>query len=422
MAASPVLPRRLQLPSGRTVSFLKTRCMDPPKAPPAQAPLFDDAVAALGTVGLMDGSEPVDPLDLCLADFHTLRAALTRAGWLHEDTESIACHNCEVAMDIAPCAAFEWGHHVAASLGDPELDETLPFDQDVSVPGIELADGTMATTVRFSARTVRQALPLFRALASPSLVINGGMVRAMGVAALGSVTGPRHIARALSACSDDAWQAVTDAYLAAHYPPRLFSWWRCDACGARNDVDAPMLREFDMGARPMRDAPGAFMDEESFARRASEMFTSLRPDPKVRLVVDNDVPACDDGGEPLLGSYVPEAQAMEFGPVVPATVTVYYRTFRAVWESDESFDVEAELQETLEHELTHHRYALLGHDPMDEDEHDEIDREAERVVGQRELMRRSVSALGADLGGFLRRTWWLWVVVVALSALAALRG
>jgi hypothetical protein len=59
---------------------------------------------------------------------------------------------------------------------------------------------------------------------------------------------------------------------------------------------------------------------------------------------------------------------------------------------------------------------------MDEDEHDEIDREAERVVGQRELMRRSVSALGADLGGFLRRTWWLWVVVVALSALAALRG
>lgn len=375
---------------------------------------------------LLHDGKPVDPLTLSLADFHTLRAVLTRAGLLHEDLETIACLNCDASIEVAPCAAFEWGPYVSLSLGDPELDTTWPFDELVPLPDIPLDGGRLdggrvARRMRLSPRTVAQALPLFRALALPALSIRGSLVRAMGILSLGDLDNPRSIARALEACSDDAWQAVTDAYLAAHYPPRLFSWWRCEACGARNDVDAPMLREFQLGELPARDPSHAFPSEETFARLANEMFTALEPDPSVQLVVDHGVPACDDGGEPLLGSYVPASSALELGPVLPATVTVYYRTFRAVSDTDTSFDAEAELRETLEHELTHHRYALLGHDPMDEDEHEEIDREAARVVGQEELMRRSAVALGSDVAQFLRRTWWMWLIVVLLSAMVALR-
>jgi hypothetical protein len=422
VAARPSLPRRLLLPSGLVLSLRsKAPSEGSPKPPGAGDPLFADAISVLGAMELLRDGKPVDPLTLCLADFHTLRAVLTRAGLLHEDVETIDCLNCEASIEVAPCAAFEWGPYVSLSLGDPELDATWSFDELAPLPDIALDGGGLAQRMRLAPRTVGQALPLFRALALPSLSIRGSLVRAMGILSLGPLENPRSIARALVACSDDAWQAVTDAYLAAHYPPRLFSWWRCEACGARNDVDAPMLREFHLGELPARDPSRAFPGEDAFARLANEMFVALEPDPAVQLVVDHGVPACDDGGEPLLGSYVPASPAPSLGPVLPATVTVYYRTFRAVSNTDASFDAEAELRETLEHELEHHRYALLGHDPMDEEEHEEIDREAARVVGQEELMRRSAVALGRDVAQFLRRTWWMWLIVVLLSAIVALR-
>ena len=49
----------------------------------------------------------------------------------------------------------------------------------------------------------------------------------------------RRIADALARCPDEAWSAIGDLFLQAHYPPRLSSLVLCPKCGARNDVDAP---------------------------------------------------------------------------------------------------------------------------------------------------------------------------------------
>ncbi len=77
-----------------------------------------------------------------------------------------------------------------------------------------------------------------------------------------------------------------------------------------------------------------------------------------------------------------------------------------------------ELDFTLEHELEHHRYFLEGEDPMDEDEHAAIGREAARVLGRRELVRAEVRTLTRSLGDFGKRTWPLWLILVAASIAA----
>ena len=92
-------------------------------------------------------------------------------------------------------------------------------------------------------------------------------------------------------------------------------------------------------------------------------------------------------------------------------VTVYYRTFLSMWKEG-AYDWEAELTETLEHELEHHDAFLRGHDPKDEEERDEIAREARRLHGTKATAKATVRAFGADFGEFLRRTWPLWVLAL----------
>jgi hypothetical protein len=138
----------------------------------------------------------------------------------------------------------------------------------------------------------------------------------------------------------------------------------------------------------------------------------------VALIVEGGVPACDDGGVPLLGSYVPPFAGSEQQPSQQGEVTLFYRTFRAEWQDGGPYDWRAEVRETLEHELEHHEGHLRGHDPMDEDERDEIAREVVRTVGKRALARRGTRALFSDWGEFLRRTWPLWIVLlIAVIAL-----
>jgi hypothetical protein len=98
-------------------------------------------------------------------------------------------------------------------------------------------------------------------------------------------------------------------------------------------------------------------------------------------------------------------------------VALYYRTFESMWNEDGPYDVEAELRETIEHELEHHAASLAGHDAMDDDERDEIAHEAMRVIGRREIARSGAAELFRDLGEFARRTWLVWLV--ALIAVAA---
>ena len=50
------------------------------------------------------------------------------------------------------------------------------------------------------------------------------------------------------------------------------------------------------------------------------------------MVIEEGTSAVDDGGDPLLGSYVPPDPGDASMPSRAPLVTIYYRTFRAVWD------------------------------------------------------------------------------------------
>lgn len=393
---------KVQLPGGRIVR-IRTKPRAKPRKPAAMDDLFGGARAVLREI--VDAE--IDALSL--AEFHALRAIATHLGWLEEEEIEIACRNCEHPLRARPCRAMRIGPFVDAELDDDELDGTLDL--------AETHDG-----VRLAPRTVKEALPLHRALARPELDLAPEIVRAMGVVAIGSRRDPRAIARYLRRCDDRAFGAVTNLFLEAHYPPRLFGLVVCDACGTRNDVDAPYDREFAPWDEPAR-AGGAFPTLDAFdelARRLAEPLLARAPAPRPDLVVDGGVPACDDGGEPLLGSYVPGHPGDARNPANPGEITLYFRTFQAMWNEDGPYDVEAELRETIEHELEHHEAGLVGHDPKDEEERDEIALEARRVIGRKAVVRAQAGAFAGDLREFWRRTWLIWFVALIAVVIAAL--
>jgi hypothetical protein len=409
-------PKRVHLPSGLVVDLAVKPGLSP-RARAKGAPLFSELVELLraGDVRLSSGGRDLEAGALELRDFHALRAIATRLGWLEEAPVEIACRNCEGVLRHAPCASFELGPFVDGELHDPELDVTLDLSVPHPVPPIPLRSGRPAADVRLRSVTVAEAAPLHRALRRRRFVLSDRVVVAMGIEAVGPLRDPRRIADVLSACSDEAWGAVGDLFLAAHYPVRLASVVRCTACGARNDVDAPYERELE----PSRiDAPSnaeVFPDFDAFARTARDAYRRIAGPrhAEVRLVVDAEVPACDDGGEPLMGAYLPPAG--EPGAAVGnGEITLYYRTFRSMWD-EEPFDWKAEIDETLEHELEHHDGWRVGHDAMDDDERAEIVRENVRVVGRKAVARESLGSLGADLRGFLSRTWPIWLIVAAVT-------
>ena len=387
----------------------------PPRARSSgKGSLFAEARALFRTdVRLRDGGRDVDVGTLSLAEFHALRAIATRLGWLDEETIEIHCRNCDAPFEVRPCEGLPLGPFEDRELHDEELDGTLPFDEAHEIPEMRVGK-TRATVVRFADVTVAAAEPLHAALARPELRITSEVVRAMGVLALGDEREPKRLARALSGCSEEAFSAVTELFLRAHYPLRLGGLAACPACGARNDVDAPYDREFDVRHADERAPAADFPSFEAFDARAhavAEELLGAALSEDIALVVEGGVPACDDGGEPLLGSYVPGHAGDAAQPSRLPEITVYYRTFLSMWK-DGGYDWEAELVETLEHELEHHDADLRGHDPKDEEERDEIAREARRLHGTKASAKATVRAFGADFGEFLRRTWPLWVLAL----------
>ena len=146
-------------------------------------------------------------------------------------------------------------------------------------------------------------------------------------------------------------------------------------------------------------------------------------DQRPELIVEDGVPAVDDGGEPLLGAYLPPPPKDAPVPTRPPTVTIYYRTFSRIEAEEGPYDWEGELRETIEHELEHHLYFLRGDDPMDEEERAEIGREAVRVVGEREATRRALAGFGLSIPDFFVRAWPLLLIgaLVLLISLAESR-
>ncbi|MFO0679684.1 MAG: metallopeptidase family protein [Polyangiaceae bacterium] len=405
------------LPSGRRVTI----AIDDDRGPRKRrrgAPLFSevhDVFADEDTANRLSEHDATLAVDaLALRDFHVLRAILMHARVIHEEPIAFPCKNCGSTIRVAPCSAIELGPFRDSELHDPELDVTLPF-------GVETASGAV-----FSPISVADAAPLHRALRRRTLRFSPRVVRAMGLSSVAGRTGASSLATWLESCDDLAFAAVTDAFLATHYAPRSFARVPCAECPARNDVDAPYEREFEPGSG--RDASAndsvpfvGFTEFADVATRLAEELVQPYGD-EVAFLVEDDVPACDEGGEPLLGSYVPAYAGDPTTPSHQAEVTVYYRTFRATWDDDGPFDWEAELRETIEHELDHHDAHLAGDDPVDDEERRVIAEEASRLVGERALARRQLGGFGADVLTFFRRTWPLWLLVVVATLVSMMAG
>jgi hypothetical protein len=286
--------------------------------------------------------------------------------------------------------------------------------------------GAICRRVKLAPRMVEDALPLLRAAGAPLLRITPALVAAMGVAALGPERRAPAIADALADAPDVAWAAIVDLYHDARYPARLVGVHRCAACGARNDLDVPLERELDRAPQraPARRPGAAFPDLDDFERRVRASAARIYRARGVRnidLFIDAGVPLCDEGGEPLLGCYTPGGSDPELGVPRPPEIRVFYRTFEAEVREDPAFDVDAEIEETIDHEVTHHLHHLAGSDPLDDDERGEIERERVRRVGLSESARRARRGLVSDLAAFLRVTWPVWAIAAAATALAFCR-
>ena len=376
-------------------------------------------LAAPGVVTSEDGA-PLSFEDLELRDAHVLRTLALRARVVVEAPRTFSCLNCGASLTFTPSEAFEIGPFVDDELDDPDLDAPFDFARRWEIPAV-FSDEGVARTIRLAPRSVGEARLL--AEARGPLDLSRAVVTALGVRDLGRCRAARAIASALSRADDEAWSAIAELWERAHYSPRLVAEIVC-ACGARNEHPVPADREIDALAplaAPVRadQAVAGFPDEETFARWVRESKRRVFRERGVRrvpVVVDYGVPACDDGGSPLLGCYTPGALESDglMGPA-PAEIRLFYRSFREEKRSDESFDVKAEIEETIDHETVHHLHFLAGDDPLDEEERTAIAKERAVVVGRKELVRRAARGAWADLAGFLRLAFPLVALLVGLS-------
>lgn len=392
----------------------------------ARTPSLAAHLEALTTPGLVRDLEGrvVDVSSLPLCDAHLLRAALLRAGVLVEEPERYTCEGCDEPLEVAPSTLLELGPFVDGELFDDELDAVVAPLVERPIPKTRLRSGVV-DTVRLAPRTLAESAPLWQSAsdASGPRLRGSALVTALGVVALGDERRATTIARALA--RPRLWDAVASHYLDLHYPRRLFGLARCERCGARNDLEVPALREVypstpgdEAGhqARAGREVPSL----EAFEARVREVSPAIYRALGVRnvdLVVDDGPPHVDEGGELLLGSYLEGSLEGELGLPRAPEVRLYYRTFALEARRDPSFDLDAELCETIEHELTHHLHHLAGVDPVDDEERATIVRERERIVGSRETRRRATRGLVSELSGFVRATWPLWALAAAVSAL-----
>ncbi|UQA62135.1 metallopeptidase family protein [Polyangium aurulentum] len=418
------LPARVHLPSGRIVRLSepaarKAKASAPPSAVPGGCMAALAILEAQGVASTDEGT-PLDIRALPVRDAHTLRALLTHAGLLDEEPDAFTCQNCGAPFEIAPSRLLEIAPFVDGELDDPELDAPFEHQKSHPVPPIR-AGASLARTVRVAPRTVEEALPLWRAEADRHLRITPAIAAAMGVVALGSERRARVLADALMSASPEAFRAIADLLHEAHYPARLVGVHRCASCGARNDLDVPLARDIPrepVGDRaPRRPFPDLDAFEAMVKAAADDVFR-VRRVRNIHLFIDADVPFVDDGGEPLLGCYTPGGTDAELAIPRPPEIRIFYRTFESEYRADDQFDVEAEIRETIDHEVTHHLHQLAGVDPLDDEERAAIALDEARRVGKREIARRARKSLAQDLVGFFRVAWPLLVIAAAATYLA----
>lgn len=360
-------------------------------------------------------------LELPLGDLHVIRALAMRLGLVPEPETTLRCSNCQRELRVRACSTLELGPFRDGELDDDELD--APFDHSRVYVVPALGEGE-ESSLSLAPRTVGEALPLLVAVsATRPLRITSKVVRGLGVVELDGETDPRKIARRLAQASDEAFDAIAAWFEDAHYPPRLDLPHVCPDCGITEWVPAPTSRELRTNptgpAAPPDDAHFLSVDEfESLVRdEAARAYADLGVR-EIALSVIEGPAEVDDGGEPLLGCYRPPDP--EGWVPAPAEIRLFYRTFANIAHDQGPYDVAAEVRETLRHEIEHHLGFLSGDDPLDEEEHAEIQREAARRVGKREIERRAAKGVAAEVRGFFGRTWYVWVIAGLVTLLAAL--
>jgi predicted Zn-dependent protease with MMP-like domain len=421
----PPLPSRLLLPSGLVVR-LSRPAME--RAPVSNAVvgtcLQALAILAAPNVVTTDDGKPVDIFGLSVRDFHVLRAFLGHSGFVPDEPIELPCENCDQPFQVKASSLFEVGPFVDRELDDPDLDAPFAFDKAHSIPTL-LTKRERVRTVRLAPRTVEEVLPLWQAENAEEVRLTPAIAIAMGIVALGNQRRARLIADALMEAPPETFRAIADLVYQAHYSPRLLGAYKCTACGARNDVEVLPVREIPYDtSESRRRKKRHFPDVETFERLVRDAGKRIYRQHAVRnidLIVDDGVPACDDGGEPLLGCYTPsnvdELTGQDRGP----EIRLFYRTFQAAFQDEPSFDLLAEIDETIDHEVTHHLHFLAGDDPLDDEEREAIVKENVRRVGKRETARRASKMLVDDVTGFFRTAWPLLLVAFIATWLGFFR-
>lgn len=391
---------RFTLPSGARAVFTR--------APASASGALPEGDLARLPVSLTTAAGAALPVaGLPLSDAHTLQVIARRRGHLADPPCVLRCSNCQVEREVRPAATFELGPYLDAELDDPELDESFDFART------HRSSATPSLAVRLAPREWADLADLRRASSAPGgLRMTSRVVRALGVLQLDSETDPRRIARRLDR-DDGAFAALTEVFERAHYPRRLAARHACAACGAVETLALPLNRELSVHGAPDSAGDEGFVTPaqfEAWTRTAAAAQAACFE--HIAVIVEHGTPDVDDDGAPLLGSYTPgEAQAGE--------VRLYFRSFAAEWREGGPYDVRAEIEETVRHELEHHAGHLRGTDPLDDEEHADIDDAVVRRVGRSEARRRATRTAGRDLLGFLRATWWLWLLATILIWLAS---
>jgi hypothetical protein len=402
----------LRLPSGLAVRVSSGR---------GAAPVDDDRFSgarffgarvyrALGTGALVVTTDDGTKLEtanldaLRLPDYHALRDAAYRVGAVRQDAETLTCRNCDAEIRPTPeDAPIRDLDHWYTDAEPPRLG---PFALSESGP-----------EVTFRITTTGEARPFHEAVMKRTFRPTAAVVRAMGIVDFGGERSPRGIARALEALPDTEWAALEAAYETVAYSPKSYFPVVCPACGALHDMPAPAEREVD--SRPYSEEVEPFLSEEDFAAlvlTTGEAIYGEMGVAHIELEVVMDEAAVDGSGEPLLGSYQPVGETDPAGiAVAPFLISIYYRTFARMYE-DEPYDVEAEIRETIEHEVQHHLHHLEGYDPMDEEERAEALSELERTYGKRAVQRARVTDVAADL----RQLGWFAAGTIAVLGLIVL--
>ncbi len=160
--------------------------------------------------------------------------------------------------------------------------------------------------------------------------------------------------------------------------------------------------------------------EEATRRLRDEVFAE-RGVANLEVVVEEGVPPVDDSGEPLMGSYQPiHERTGETLTDVRFEIALYYRTFASMF-AEAPYDVEAEIRETLDHEVEHHLHHLSGHDPLDAAERAEARADLERTFGKDAVRRAERGALLSELAQMGKVFFWgLLLVALGVAALVAM--